>query len=226
MITKRIKTGVPGLDSLLQGGFIQGSVYMLSGSTGTGKTIFCSQYLWEGLKRGEPCVYITLEEDPTDIKDDVMNFGWDFEKYEKKGLFRILYHDPAQINNIGAVILSELGSLKARRLVLDSVSVMGLTIGDVSQVRRRLFGIVNTMKTHDGCTGIITTEIPEESKVLSRFGVAEYIVDGIIVLNYLGIGEEYSRSLTIRKMRRTDHGKDVYPFEITDNGIVVKKPEV
>jgi KaiC/GvpD/RAD55 family RecA-like ATPase len=73
---------------------------------------------------------------------------------------------------------------------------------------------------------VILSEIPEDSKALSRFGVEEFVVDGVIVLNYLGIGEAYSRSLLIRKMRRTNHGRDVYPFEITPKGIVVKKAEM
>ena len=86
MILKRIKTGIPGLDGLMEGGFIQGSVNMVTGSTGTGKTIIGTQFLWHGLQKGETGVYITLEEDPTDIKEDVRSFNWDIGKYEKKGL--------------------------------------------------------------------------------------------------------------------------------------------
>lgn len=226
MIPKRIKTGIPGLDGLLQGGFIQGSAYLLTGTTGTGKTIFGCQFLWHGLQKGETGVYITLEEDPADIKEDVRQFGWDFEEYEKKGLCKIIYHDPAQVNNIATVMLDELKNLKASRLVIDSTSVMGLNLESPAQIRRRVFSIVNAIKARNSCTALIISEIPEDSKALSRFGVEEYVVDGILVLNYLGIGEDYNRSLMIRKMRRTEHGKDVYPFEITDRGVVIRKAEV
>lgn len=226
MILKRIKTGIPGLDGLLQGGFIQGSAYLLTGTTGTGKTIFGCQFLWHGLQKGETGVYLTLEEDPTDIKEDVRQFGWDFERYEKKGLCRIIYHDPAQINNIATVMIDELKNLKASRLVIDSTSVMGLNLETPAQIRRRVFSIVNSIKARNDCTSLIISEIPEDSKALSRFGVEEYIVDGVLMLNYLGIGEEYNRSLMIRKMRRTDHGKDVYPFEISNRGIVIRKAGV
>lgn len=226
VLVKRVPSGIPGLDSLIEGGLIQGSTYLLTGGTGTGKTIFGTQFLWHGLQKGETGVYITLEEDPVDIKDDVSHFGWDFEKFEKKGLCRIIYHDPAQVNNLGSLITTELSTLKARRLVIDSTAVIGLTIEKPSLIRRKLIGLVNVLKRHDGCTALIISEIPEESKALSRFGVEEFVVDGVIVLNYLGIGEEYNRSLMIRKMRRTNHGKDVYPFDIAKNGISVKKPEV
>jgi len=226
MVIKRIGTGIPGLDGLIEGGFVQGSVNMVTGSTGTGKTLFGTQFLWYGLQKGETGVYITMEEDPTDIKEDVAAFGWDFEKYEKKGLCKIIYHDPAQVNNLPSVMMEEISKIKANRLVIDSTSVLGLNIEKPSQIRRRLFGVMSALKTHDGCTALVLTEVPEDSKALSRWGVEEFVVDGVLVLNYLGIGEAYNRSLMIRKMRRTNHGKDIYPFEIAKKGIIVKKPDV
>jgi len=225
-VVKRIKTGIPGLDGLMEGGLVQGSSYLVTGGTGTGKTTFACQFLWQGLQQGDSVVYITLEEDPQDIKEDAILFGWDFAPFEKKGLCKIIYHDPAQVNNLGTIMMNEIAALKAKRLVIDSTAVMGLTMDTHSQVRRRIYSLINALKGHDGCTAIILSEIPEDSKALSRFGVEEFVVDGVIVINYLGIGEAYSRSLLIRKMRRTNHGRDVYPFEITPKGIVVKKAEM
>lgn len=221
----RVKTGIPGLDSLIEGGFVQNAVYLLTGETGSGKTIFCCQYVWAGLEKGETAVYISMEEDPKEIKDDVAMFGWDFAKYEKKGLLRILYHDPAQVDKLSSLIQSEVMGLKANRLVLDSTAAMSLALENHSLIRRKVAGIVSTMKRHTQCTSLVVTEIPEGSKALSRFGVEEFVVDGIIVLNYLG-AETQSRAITIRKMRRTRHGRDVYPMEITSKGIVVKKGEL
>jgi KaiC/GvpD/RAD55 family RecA-like ATPase len=226
MVVNRIETGISGLDKLVQGGFIENSVSLVTGETGTGKTIFCSQFLWHGLKKGETCIFITLEENPEDIKEDVRSFGWDFDKYEKKGLFRIIYHDPAQVNNLGSMIIDEIKSLKAKRLVIDSTSLIGLSVEDISQVRKIIYNIINVIKRNN-CTALITSEIPEGSKGLSKFGVEEFVVDGVIVLNYL----EYAaggldRSLIIRKMRRTNHGKDIYPIEISGKcGITVKPIE-
>lgn len=220
---QRIKTGIPGLDSLIEGGFIRNSTYLLTGETGTGKTIFGCQYLWYGLQKGESGVYISMEEDPEDIRGDVARFGWDFEKFEKKGLLRILYHDPAQVNKLGSVIQSEILNVKANRLVLDSTAAMGLALENEGLIRRRIASIINTIKRHEQCTGLIITEVPEGSKALSRFGVEEFVVAGILVLNYLGMETETSRSLMIRKMRRTDHGKDIYPMDISNRGIAIKK---
>lgn len=225
MAFSRITTGIPGLDSLMDGGIIEDSVILVTGETGTGKTLFCSQFLWHGLKKGETCIFITLEEDPDDIKEDVRAFGWDFDDYEEKGLFRIIYHDPAQVNNLGSMIIDEVKNIKAKRLVIDSTSLIGLNIQDTSQIRKIMYNIINVIKKNN-CTALLTAEIPEGTKGLSKFGVEEFVVDGVIVLNYL----EYAaggldRSLIIRKMRRTDHGKDIYPIDITKKGIIVKPVE-
>ncbi len=221
----RIKTGIPGLDRIVQGGFVQGSVYLLTGATGTGKTIFGCQYLWYGLQKGETCVYVTLEEDPVDIREDAKCFGWDFEKFEDKGLCKIIYIDPVSTGNINTAIVNEIKRLKAKRLVIDSTAVMGMALEKESLIRRRVFSIINALKNYENCTSLIISEIPEDSKKLSRFAVEEFVVDGVIVLNYMGIGEEYNRSLMVRKMRRTGHGKDVYPFEVGSKGIVVRKSD-
>jgi len=218
----RMESGISGLDPLIQGGFLPNSVNLVAGETGTGKTIFCSQFLWHGLQKGDTCLYITLEEDPQDIKDDALQFGWDFEKFEKKGLLKVIYHDPAQVNNLGAVIMDEIKRMDAKRLVIDSISVVALTIESQSQIRKALYNMISTIKK-TGCTALVTSEVPEGMKQLSRFGVEEFVVDGIIVMNYL----EYAaggldRSLIIRKMRRTKHGKDIYPIDITAKGIVLK----
>ena len=86
MAIKRIATGIPGLDNLIGGGFKEKSVNLVAGGPGTGKTIFALQFLLDGLKRGEAGIYITFEEKRRNIYEDVLEFGWDLEKYEKQGI--------------------------------------------------------------------------------------------------------------------------------------------
>jgi KaiC/GvpD/RAD55 family RecA-like ATPase len=215
----RIPTGIPKLDSLLEGGFEQGSVVMVTGGTGTGKTIFSLHFLWEGLKKGEPCVYLSLEEEPEEIKADARQFGWDLEPYEKKGLFRIIFHDPFE-TDVSSVLVNQIEYVKAKRLVVDSISMLGLYMKDQATVRKQLGKLMKSVKK-TGCTSLLVSEIPESSKALSRFGVEEFVVDGVIVMNYLGIADDTNRSLQIRKMRRTKHGKDVYPYKIGSTGIEI-----
>ncbi|MFH1445498.1 MAG: ATPase domain-containing protein [Nanoarchaeota archaeon] len=222
---KRIETGIPGLDSLMGGGFLPGSVNLISGETGTGKTILCSQFLWHGLQKGETGIFVSLEEEPEDIKEDVSQFGWDFDAFIKKGMFNIFYHDPSQASNITSKIINEIGSLNAKRVVIDSTATIGLAIENPSQIRKRLLSIVNTLKK-SGCTSIVTSEINEGKKGLSRFGVEEFVVDGVIILSYTSIAQEGFGSIEVRKMRRTAHQHGMYPTKIGKDGLQVGKESI
>lgn len=219
---ERVSSGIPGLDRLVQGGFVKGSVVLVSGGAGTGKTLFCAQFISEGLQKGEKCMFITLEEPVEDIKGDMKNFGFELEKYvEKKQLF-LEFKDPFEMTDIVTPLVEKIKDHKINRVAIDSSSVLGLYFKDPFEIRKQLFKLINSLKT-TGATTVLTAEIPEETHKLSRFGVEEFVVDAVIVLHYMGIGEGSFHSVQIRKMRRTKHEKDIYPMEITDGGIVVKK---
>ncbi len=224
VLIERVPTGIPGLDDLLEGGFVKGSTILVTGGTGAGKTTFCAQFIWEGLKRGEPGVYITLEEDPEDIKKDMMVFGFDLEKYEKSGMFKLVYQNPFEVSDISSNVVDVINSVDAKRVVLDPISLIGMYMKDPAVLRKRIFEIVRLLKK-TGATILVTSEIEEESKGLSRFGVIEFIVDGVIVLSYMNIGSESFGSLEVRKMRRTAHRHGLYPLSIHKNGIRVNPEE-
>jgi len=221
---KRIPSGIPGLDKLTEGGIIQGSTILVSGAAGTGKTIFCAQFLLEGLKRGETCMFITLEEKPEDIIGDVKRFGWDFQKYVSNGKLILDYKDPFQITDITSPLLDKIQQHKVERVAVDSTAVFELYYKEPAEIRKQLFKLLTGLKG-TGATSVLTSELAEESKTLAKFGVEEFIVDAVILLHYLGIGEKNYGSIQIRKMRRTDHEKDVFPMQISNKGIIVKKIE-
>jgi KaiC/GvpD/RAD55 family RecA-like ATPase len=225
---ERIKTGIPGLDEIIEGGFIPGSAILISGGAGSGKTIFCGQFLWRGLKNDEPGIYVTCEETPEDIKNDLKKFGWDFEKYEKEKKFSFLFADPFGAQGFSMFdeadftsrFVEEIKKIKAKRFVFDSVSVMGLYFKDVHETRRRVYMLIQALKKA-GVTSLLTSEIPEGSEKLSRFEVEEFVVDGIIKLEFIPIGARAGRYLLVRKMRRTKHDENPHPIEIGENGIRV-----
>ena len=201
---ERLNTGVHGLDEKMEGGFVKGSTVLVSGAAGTGKTIFCVQFLMEGLKRGEICMFITLEESREDIINDVKRFGWDLQKYvDEKKLF-LEYQDPFQVTDITSPLLDKIKEHKIQRVVVDSTSVFELYYKEPAEIRKQLFKLLTGLK-EIGVTSVITSELPEQYMTLAKFGVEEFIVDGVILLHYLGIGESIYNSLQIRKMRRTKH---------------------
>ncbi|TAL46861.1 hypothetical protein EPN87_04260 [archaeon] len=226
----RVSIGMPELDQLIEGGLIENSTNLLAGQTGCGKTIFCCQYLLQGALSGQNGVYLTLEEKSEDIVSDMNRFSWGskFKQMIDNGSIVVQYQTPTDFNDLTDATLRAIRKNGAKRFVLDSLSIasMGWKVSsmDLGKVRSDIFSYMQALKSAN-VTSLLITEIPENgSKTLSRFGFEEFLVDGVINLHYL----EYSatgtpRSLLIRKMRRTNHGTDIYPFVINENGIELKR---
>jgi KaiC/GvpD/RAD55 family RecA-like ATPase len=225
-LVERVESGIPGLDKLMEGGFVKGSVNLVVGTTGTCKTTFCSQFLWHGIQRGEPGVYITVEQEAENILSDVLRYGFNFRDCIDRNMCIFLDLLPSSFDELEKATFDCITKIGAKRFVLDSLSVVMMSLKeekDPSKLRRKVFRFTKRLRSM-GVTSLLVNEIPEtQPKALTRFGFEEFVADGIIVLYYLEYGTgSKTRSLIIRKMRRTNHGTDIYPFEITSNGIVVK----
>jgi KaiC/GvpD/RAD55 family RecA-like ATPase len=243
----RVRTGIYGLDEMLEGGYPPGRTILLSGGCGTGKSIFAMQYVYRGASEfDEPGVFVTLDERPEMIRQDMMRFGWDLKKMEAKGKMALVdaaaskigypseekYTLPQAGIDIDRLIMRVMqicDQIGAKRVVVDSIAGLGLHMENESDIRKAILKI-NYMFTKSEATTILTSEVAEQSfgagpMNFSKYGVEEYSADGVIVLHYLGIGTESNRSMFVRKMRGTKHVEDILPMEITQKGIVVKKPE-
>ncbi len=233
---EKVKTFIEGLDDLMEGGFVPNSTILLAGKTGTGKSSFCMSYLYNGIKNGEPGIYVSTEESREAIKTDANSvFGWDLDEQEKNKTLKILTikpEFPSQTSMDESKILKiyvydlvdqieelvkEVG---AKRVVVDSMSVLELFIKDRFLGRIAMNYFVESLKER-GVTAILTVTIPENENVLSNLGIIEYLVDGIIKLEYVPVTEEFKRTLTVRKMRRVNHSTYIHPFEITGEGIKI-----
>lgn len=233
----RLGTGVINLDDKMEGGFFEGSVNLITGKTGTGKTAFCASYVHMGLRNDEPAVYITTEEEKEDIIEDIKSmFGWDFSRYEKRergDLLRTVSIKPIfptkEIENLNRLIRGYLSDfmdevennikeIGAKRLVIDSVSLIEMFVQNEYLARVALSSLIKKVKNLDVTTLLVGT-IPETSEGLTGGGITEYLVDGVIKLEFTPVAEEYNRTLEIRKMRRTDHAIEIFPVEISDSGL-------
>jgi circadian clock protein KaiC len=238
MMIERVTTGIAGLDEKMQGGFPKGSVTLITGKTGTGKTAFSSSFLYAGALKGEPGVYITAEEREEDIKTDVKTmFGWELDNLEKKKLIKFMTIKPVfpgkaikgdelsrliklYIFDLANKVQSSVKEIKAKRLVLDSVSIIEMFIKDEYMCRVAMIQLTDSLREL-GVTSVLTGTIPEAAESLSGGGIVEFIVDGIIKLDFVPVAEEFKRTLTIRKMRRTDHSIYIHPFDFTDKGLKI-----
>lgn len=221
----RIPIGVPGLDDIVSGGLLPGALTLVTGTTGTGKTILGSQFLYNGAtKYGQPGVYVSFEEPPENIKANMAKFGMDFSKLEKDRKIVFAKYDPYHVEDVYELIESHAKKVGAKRIVIDSVAALGLYVRDPAELRRMIFNIGLLLRKL-GCTSIITTEILPGQRSLSRFGVEEFVSDTIIVLYYTRAESQFARSVTVWKARGSDHSHKLHPYRITDEGIVVYPKE-
>jgi len=203
---KRISTGIEGLDSLLLGGFPQGSITLVSGTPGTGKTIVCFQYIDAGLKKGEKCLYLTSDERVNNLIYQAKEVGFNFQSFIDNGQLKFLYLD-LERRDVHKEMDDEIITGGYTRVVLDSLTPL-------SEVP---VWLVNKGNEEDDCTTLVTSEIPEGSRCLSRDSISEFLVDGILLLDLDSTMDR--RKLTIRKMRGTKHTLKPQDISINEGGI-------
>jgi KaiC/GvpD/RAD55 family RecA-like ATPase len=223
---ERVSSGIPGLDELIEGGFVRNSVNLVAGMAGTCKTTFGCQFIWEGLKKGEKGLYVTLEQSEKDIRRDMLRFGMDFSPYIEKGECKFVEITPGDVDELKASIINEVGRLgKVDRFVLDSLSLAAMgwkeRPEEVFKLRTKVFSLLKTLKNLN-LTSIVIAEIPSGEQSLGRLGFEEFIVDSVILLKVLPV-DIPMRTLQIIKMRGTKHDMRVHPFEVTPEGIVIQK---
>ena len=221
---ERVKTGIYGLDELIGGGIPKGHTVAVIGPFGTGKTTFGMQFLNYGLQNGERCIFISLEEEKESIIRTSEAFGWRFGEYVKNGMLTIIRLDPqdakATMTRIEGDISQEIMATGAQRLVFDSATLLTMMFREEHEKRGILFSLSSAVKMA-GVTSIFTGEVNPANHLISRDGLLEYVVDGVISLDLMK--EEYKLRLVLQilKMRMTSHSRDVHPFYIKENGIEV-----
>jgi len=220
----RVQTGFPVLDKMLQGGLPAGSITLLSGACGTGKSTFAMQFLYNGAKYwDEPGVYVTLEEDPKKLVQNMDLFGWDVKGLIESKKLIVIKPEIYKFDSIKRIIEDAIEKIGAKRLVVDSYSVMLTYFSDPYEVRNGLVQLDREIKKMD-CTALVISDIKDNSEIFSTTGVEEFIVDGVIVL-YLMKSErhprETERALAVRKMRATHHSLRPFAFDIGSDGISV-----
>lgn len=231
MASDRISTGLPGLDELIEGGFKRGSINLVCGGAGSGKTTFAVQFIIEGLKHGESCLYITFEEKREKLFQDVRDFGWDLEKYEQDGIFKFLEYSPEQIKRLlvegGGTIDAIVTKMQTKRLVIDSISSFALLFQDESSLKESSLALFE-MISRWGCTALLTSQATESSTGgdLVLTSQMQFEVDSIIILYHYKQKGVRKRALEILKMRGTKTPEKTVKLSVTSKGLVVDPGEV
>jgi KaiC/GvpD/RAD55 family RecA-like ATPase len=224
---EKIKTGVFGLDDVLDGGIPRNQLLLVTGTSGTGKTILCSQFLYNGAKKyNEPGVYLSFEEPAETIKENMLSFGWNLEELEKMGKFAFIKYDPYRIDEVFNILDSTIREIGAKRVVVDSISALGLHVKDKTELRRMIYNLSIILRKLN-CTTMLVSEIVHGTEPrLSRYGVEEFVADSVIVLYYERLDSVFNRSMQVWKLRGSKHSERLHPYMIDPTkGIVISSGE-
>jgi circadian clock protein KaiC len=230
---QKLATGIASFDVIAKGGLPRHRTTLISGTAGSGKTVFAMQFLASGiLESDEHGVFVTFEESAADIRQNMRSFGWDLTSWEREG--RLAFVDASPDPHIDIIQSGEfdLGALLARvqnavrkvnatRVSVDSLGAVFSQFSDQSIVRRELFRIASALKGM-GVTAVLTAERTADFGPVARFGVEEFIADNVMILRNVLDEEIRRRTIEILKFRGTDHQKGEFPFTIVpDGGLVV-----
>ena len=229
-----VKTGIPGFDSTLSVGLKKNSSVVVSGPPGSGKTTFGLQFVYSGAKEfDEPGVYISLSQSIEEIKKDCKSFGWDIEKLIENGKILIIDLRPFKIKNevierddslyrgeqmpyehLTKFILNSIKKIKAKRIVIDSISILGMQYSDKFHMRQGLQGMIQSLENFD-VTSLLISEFSE------KVPLEWFVTSGIIQLDNQIIDNKMKRTIKITKLRGMEHSEQVHSLELDSNGLFV-----
>jgi circadian clock protein KaiC len=225
---RRISTGIRKMDALLGGGIPEGDSLLLAGPSGSGKSVIASQFMAEGLSRGEPGVIAIFEEIPDDYVRRAAKLGLDFGTPQQDGTLKIIYIRPLDLS-VDETVYSIIGAVRqigARRVVLDSLVGFELALApefrhEFRESLYRMMGALNRL----GVTVYSTVEVEENftSMGLSNFAIS-FLADDIVRLRYVSINGQLRKMLVAAKMRGGAHSIDMIEYEITEKGVVIGEP--
>ena len=220
---RRLSCGVAELDAMLGGGIPEGDSLLVAGPSGAGKSVLATQFIAEGLRRGEPGIVAIFEERPEEYAGRAANLGMDFETPQHDGKLSIIYLRPLDlsVDETMREILDAVERTGAKRVVIDSLAgfEMALAPGFRADFRESLYRMIGAL-TRTGVTIVSTVEVIETftELPLSPYSIS-FLSDDIIRLRYVEIDGQLRKLLMVVKMRAGDHSKDIREYEVTSEGL-------
>jgi len=228
-VLEKCPTGIRGLDEITKGGLPRGRSTLICGGAGSGKTLFAMEFLMRGARDyGEPGVFMTFEETPEDLVKNFISLGFDLPDMMSRGLIAMdhVKIERSEIEEAGEYDLEGLfirlgdaiDSIGAKRVVLDTIETLFSGLSNAAILRAELRRLFHWLKDR-GVTAIVTGESGD--KMLTRYGLEEYVADCVIVLDFRIKEQISTRRLRIIKYRGSSHGSDEYPFLIDERGVSI-----
>lgn len=243
---RRVKTGIPGFDALIQGGIPEGFSLLTCGSPGTGKTILALEFIYNGAKMfNETGLYVTVEEQANKLRDQAAQFGWDFPTLERAGKIYFL-KIPIDVHSfdVFSTIAAAAKKIGAKRIAVDSLSILDINAsmysvpvqmipekdrfyansemqlkdmkGDLD--KQFIYLLINRINQLGATVWYITDSIDGDNKFWTRDTVSEFVCDGVVKLDVKDFGKTVSRTLEFKKMRNTKAIQGLHTLSFDDKG--------
>lgn len=221
--TARMRTGISRLDELLGEGIPLGSSIITSGVAGCGKTILGLEFLYRGAReRGEKGLYFSFEETEEHLRATARGLGWELDRELDRGMVQLVFIPQPDILVDRDILEMQrrVATFGARRVVVDSMSVFLHRIEDRRIVRDKVFWLANIMQNHQA-VGFFANDVPAGTSQLTRFGVEETVMDGILHLSWEQEGLDRRRYLEVLKLRNTAHARGRHSVTIGAGGFSI-----
>ncbi len=220
-MSERVSTGNMQLDTLLDGGILRNSMILLAGNPGAGKTILSSNFIYQGAMNDEPGVYACFAETRKRLIQDMEKFGIDFEpmiRRRKVEVLELSIGSETEVQSALNQVFETITSLRAQRLVIDSISAMAMGL-ETEFEKRHLIRLLYRLILKTGCTTIAITDIPWNSTKIGE-SIEEFVADGIMLMqHHYDEDETLMRQLRITKMRGTNHSRKTHIYTISAEGL-------
>ncbi len=221
----RIESGNAELDKMCGGGFFRDSIILVTGATGCGKTLMCTEFIQGGAKKDERCLLFAFEESRDQLFRNATGWGVDFEQMERDGLLRVecTYPESMGLEDHLIQIKKTIDEFKPHRIAVDSLSALE-RVSTLKGYREFVIGLTSFIKYKE-IGGLFTATTPS---LMGGSSVTEAhistITDSIILLRYVEMLGEMRRGMTVLKMRGSMHDKDIREFTIDGTGMHIGKP--
>jgi len=220
----RIASGIPKLDELMGGGIHEGDATAIVGPSGTGKTGVALHFVVQGLAEGERCLYVSFQESESQLVEKAASFGWDLATPLESGRLTI-HHVPGEeldLDNLAAAMRAELAAGDVRRVAVDSLGELVFAAGELDRLpayARALAGFIRG----GGASALITSDTPTTSIVVDPLSGLSFLFHNIVLLRYVELESETRRSISIFKMRGSNHAKGVWQCEVGEHGLSISE---